>query len=221
MFKLQSSSKYFPFDVAIHLLRFFSTAQNSFWTCWFWCLLVLLLLFLVSPLPHWQNISLWGPFSSEETKKKLLGVRLVNKEGGAQGVKLFWVKNCWMLSMVWAGALVNHPSGNGQMRWESLKKNSLKLNAASHKMPAGTWYRWVPKTLTSRGSLYYKGLILQKISQVIWGVPSSHAIENTMHIKYTIFNYILVYIIYYSLYIKAFIKLTSKSAQRQLLLFIH
>ena len=36
--------KVLSFD-AMRLLRFFSTAQNSFWTLWFWCLLVLLLLF--------------------------------------------------------------------------------------------------------------------------------------------------------------------------------
>ena len=50
----------------LHFMRytywdFFFTAKNSFWTHWFWCLLVLLPLF-VSPLPHEQNISLWGIF---------------------------------------------------------------------------------------------------------------------------------------------------------------
>ena len=50
----------------------FSTAQNSFWTHWFWCLLVLLP-FFVLPLPHLQNISLWTLFSSGETKKNHLG----------------------------------------------------------------------------------------------------------------------------------------------------
>ena len=42
----------------LHLMQYtypgvFSTAQNSFWTCQFWCLLVLLL-FFVLPLPHGQ-----------------------------------------------------------------------------------------------------------------------------------------------------------------------
>ena len=49
MFKLQSPSMYSPFD-ATHLWDVFSTAQNSFWTHQFWCLLVLLT-FFVSPLP--------------------------------------------------------------------------------------------------------------------------------------------------------------------------
>ena len=71
MFQLQTPSNYFPF-YAIHLSRsFFPMAQNSFWTHWFWCLLVLLL-FFVSPLPHWQSVSLWGLFSSRETKKNVV-----------------------------------------------------------------------------------------------------------------------------------------------------
>ena len=105
------------------------TAQNTFWTHRFRCLLVLLLLF-VSRLPHWQNVSLWVLFSSGETTISHSGWGQVNREGGI-GVMLFLVKN-WTLSGVWAGALVNHPSWNGQMHWKSLQKNSLKLNAASH-----------------------------------------------------------------------------------------
>ena len=59
----------------LHLMQytyqdFFSTAQNSFWTCWFWCLLQLLLFFVLF-LPHWQNVSLWRLFSSGETNKKV------------------------------------------------------------------------------------------------------------------------------------------------------
>ena len=52
MSKLQSPSKYSPFD-AIHLSRWLTTAQNSFWTHWFWCLLVLLLFFCFT-------FSTWG-----------------------------------------------------------------------------------------------------------------------------------------------------------------
>ena len=59
MFKLQSPSKYSPLD-ATHLLRPFFHSP-SFWTRWFWCLKVLLP-FIVSYLPHQQNVSLWGLF---------------------------------------------------------------------------------------------------------------------------------------------------------------
>ena len=90
MFKLQSPSKSSPFD-AMHLLR--PTAQNSFRTHQFWCLLVLLLFCLfVSPVPHWWNVSLWGIPSSRETKESHLGQDQVNKEGRALGSCCFWSK---------------------------------------------------------------------------------------------------------------------------------
>ena len=149
MFKLQSLSKYSPFDV-IHLLRCFSIAQNSFWTCQFWCLLVLLP-FFVSPLPYWQNISLWGIFSLGELR-------------WGTGVMIFLLKNFWTLSMVRAGVLVNHPSSNGQMHWKSLQRNSVKPNTASHNN--ASWYTDTDVFLEhslSRGSLYYKGPAIQKI----------------------------------------------------------
>ena len=66
-FKLQSPSKYSSFD-AIHLLRRFFHCSDSFWTHWFLCLLVLLP-FFVSLLPHQQNVSIWGHFSSGKQKK--------------------------------------------------------------------------------------------------------------------------------------------------------
>ena len=100
----------------------FSTAQNSFWAGWFWCLLVLLL-FFISLCPHRQHGFLWGHFSSGETKQSCSRWDWLNREGGSRGVKPFLVKNCWTVSVVWAGVLVNHPSGNGQMCWKSLQKN--------------------------------------------------------------------------------------------------
>ena len=49
----------------------------------------------LSPLPHWQNIFFSGLFSSgETTTKSHLGRDQVNREGEAQGVMQFWVKNC-------------------------------------------------------------------------------------------------------------------------------
>ena len=74
----------------------FSTAQNSFWTRRLLCLLVLLP-FFVSPLPHQQNISLWGLLSSRETnKQKSLWWDQVN-EGVGLGIIPFLVKSSWIL----------------------------------------------------------------------------------------------------------------------------
>ena len=82
-FKLQSPSKYSPFH-AIHLSgHFFFHRLEQF-------LNTLTLMpfsasaFFVSLLPHQQNVSLWGFFSSGETNKKSHpGLDQVNREFGA------------------------------------------------------------------------------------------------------------------------------------------
>ena len=118
MFQLQSPSKYSPVD-AIHIPRFFfSTAQNSFWTHWFWCLLVLLP-FFVSSLPHPQNICIWGLFLLGQTKKSCSGQDWGMRRVGHRSHGIFG-QNSWTHSAVWAGALVNRPSWNGQTHWKSL-----------------------------------------------------------------------------------------------------
>ena len=106
----------------LHLMQytyqdFFPTVQNSFCTCQFGCLLVLLL-FFVSPLPHQQNVSLW--LSSRETKKGRLGeIRWIGKveHGGhaSLGPKLntqYGVGRCTCKSPI--------------MKWANLLKESSK-----------------------------------------------------------------------------------------------
>ena len=91
IFKLQWPPKYTPFD-AIHPSRLLSTAQNSFWTHQCWCLLMILP-FFVSPLSHWQNISLWGLFSfRKRNRNSHLGQDWVNREGGTRGHAIFGQK---------------------------------------------------------------------------------------------------------------------------------
>ena len=82
MFKLQSSLKFSPFN-AVYLLRLFFHYSKWFWTHQFWWLLVILP-FFVSPLLHWQNVSLWGLFSSGK-KKSCSEWDQMNKKGGAPG----------------------------------------------------------------------------------------------------------------------------------------
>ena len=92
---------------------------KRFWTCQFWCFLAFLQ-FFVLPLPHRQNVSLWGLFSSGETKNIAPGkIWQIGRAG--PGVMSFLVKNCWTLTVVWAGMLVNHPQQNEQMCWKILK----------------------------------------------------------------------------------------------------
>ena len=137
----------------LHLTKYtiwdiFSTAQNSFSPLQLLCLLVLLL-FLVSPLPPQQNISLWGLFSPGKQKQKATQgeIRWIGRVG--HGGHAILVKNCWTLSSVWAGALINPPSWNGQMCWKSLQK---KFTEAEHSLSQQCqlvhYYRWVPGTFT-------------------------------------------------------------------------
>ena len=123
----------------------FPTAQNSFWTRWFWCFLMLLW-FFVSPFPHQQNVSLWGLFPSGETKARG-EIGWIGRVG--HGDDLFLVKNCWILREVWAGVLINHPSWNGRMCWKSFQKKFTEAKCSlSQQRQLVHWYRWVPRTLT-------------------------------------------------------------------------
>ena len=150
-----------------------SMAPNSVWTCQWGCLLVLLP-FFVSPLPHQQNVSLWELFSSGETntQKKSLGERSGEEGGGAWGSWPFLVKNWWTLSTVWAGVLLNHPSWNGQTRWESLQKNftEAKCSLSQHHQLVH-WHRWVPRTLTSQGKPGLQGARPLESNSSLFGVP--------------------------------------------------
>ena len=173
MFKLQSPSNYSPFDT-IHLSRCFFHCSKPFLNS-----LILLPLsasaVFVSTLPHRQNVSLWELISSSKTKKGHSEQDQVNREGGAWGSCCFLVKNCWTLSSVWAGVLVNHPSWNGKMRWNSLQKPIHWAECSLPQRQLEHSYRWVPRTLTySGGSLYYKGPTLQKIILVFLDTPPPH-----------------------------------------------
>ena len=67
-----------------------------------------------------RTFFIWG------NKRKSVRVRL----GVGHGGHAIFCSNCWTLSTVWAGVLVNRPSWNGQMC--CLQKSSLKPNTASH-----------------------------------------------------------------------------------------
>ena len=107
-----------------------SAAQNGFWTRGFWCLLVLLL-FFVSLLLYWENISLWGFFHEEN--------KIV-----AQG-QIGWIGRVAHGSRaIFGQKLPNTQHGVGRcahkfpiMKWanvakESSKKNSAKLSLSQH-----------------------------------------------------------------------------------------
>ena len=145
----------------VHLLRCFFHCSKQFLNLSILMTFSVSAVFLVSPHPHQQNVSLWGFSSSRETKICHSGQDRMSREDGAQQ---FLVKNCWTLSGVWGDALINHPSWNGQKCVESSKKHSLKPNAASHNNTS--WYTdpdGFPEHSPSKGSLYHKGPALQKV----------------------------------------------------------
>ena len=140
-FKLQSP----PFH-AIHLLR-----------CFFHC------------SKQFLNLSILMPFSasagfcftsSEMAKHFLLRTFFIRGNKKVSWSKTGWigrvghgshavlVKNSWMLSVVWAGALVNHPWWNGQTCWVFKKKFTEAKCSLSRQRHLVHWHRWVPRTLT-------------------------------------------------------------------------
>ena len=150
MFKLQSPSKYSRFD-AIHLLRlFFPLLKTVFKHFDFDAFL--LPFFPTSPtsVKHFslRTFFIWG------NKKKSHQVWLGDLERVGHKHHTVLVKNCWTLSVMWAGALVNHPSWNERTCWKSLHKNLLKPNAASHNNTS--WYTDIDRFLEhspSQGNL--------------------------------------------------------------------
>ena len=141
----------------LHLMQYtyrdvFSTAQNRFLN------FSILMPFSTSVLFCFissisVNISLWGLFSSGETKKSHSEWDQVNREGGAWGSCHFgWKTDRHSVphgSMVWAGVLINHPSWNGQIHGKSLHKEFTEAKCSlSQQRQLVHWYRWVPRVLT-------------------------------------------------------------------------
>ena len=144
---------------------FFSTAQNRFWTHKFWCFLVILQF-----LFHLFHISKTFPFQyffSAGEIKKLLRVK---SRVGLGGDAVF----CQKLNTQHGVGRCAHKSP--VMKWanalKETKKISLKLNTASHSTSWCTDTDGFLEHTPSRGSLYYKTIILfQKIILVFWCPP--------------------------------------------------
>ena len=113
----------------------FSTAQNSVWTHQFWCLLVLLQSFVL-PLLHRQNVSIWGLFSSGETKIDSWGkIRWLGRMGHG-GHAVFGQK------------LPNTQRGVGRCTYRSPIMKWANVCGLSQQLQLVPWSRWVPRTLT-------------------------------------------------------------------------
>ena len=119
----------------------------------------------VSLLPHWQNLKV--PFEDffhlGKQEKSHSGRDQVNREGGAWGHAVLGQK---LLNTVQCGQVhssITHCE-MGECVERVFKKNSLKPNTGCHNNVS--WYTDTDGFLEhspSRGSLYYKGPMLQKI----------------------------------------------------------
>ena len=126
----------------------------SLWTRQFWCLLVLLL-FFVSLLPHWQNVSPWILFSSGETKTSYSGRDWVNREGGAWESCRFGQKLMNIQHGV-GRSTCKSPIMNGQtwvfkkIHWS--RTQPLKTIPAGTMIQMGSWNTHLEReTCTTRG----------------------------------------------------------------------
>ena len=114
----------------LHLMQY--TYQDIFFYCskQFLNLLILmplvLLPFFVSPLPHQQNVSLWGLLSLGNKKKLLLGQDGVNREGGGMGIMPFFGQK--LLNTQRCGQLCSSPI----MKWANALKESAKKKKKIH-----------------------------------------------------------------------------------------
>ena len=109
---------------------FFSTAQTSFATHRFWCLLMFLLflfhLFHIGKTFSFEDFFHWG------NRRKSGWIERAGRGGHAAFVQKL------LNTQHGVDVLIKHPLWNGQTHWKSLKKNLPKLNAASHNTTS--WY---------------------------------------------------------------------------------
>ena len=165
-FKLQWHSKYSLFDT-IHLWGHFFYCLNSFWTHWFWCPLVLLLLFFVC-LFHLFHIGKMFPFEDffhlgKQTKEVTWAWDQVNREGGE------WCFSPKVLN-------TRHSVGRWTckppiMKWAKALKEFSRKNYWRSVQPVTTPPDVFLEHWLSSGSLYYKWPTLQKIFLVFLGFP--------------------------------------------------
>ena len=138
MFKLQSPSKYCPFDV-VHLSRHLFHCSKQFLNS------SILMLFSASAiLFHLSHISKMFPFEYlfhlGKQNKVAWGWDGVNKEGGAQGSCCFGQK---LLITQHSVGRCAHKSPI--MKWANFTEAKHSL---SQQCQLVHWHRWVPRTLT-------------------------------------------------------------------------
>ena len=172
IFKSPSPSKHSPSD-AIHLSRCFSTAQNSFWTCQFWWLLVLLP-FFVSLLPHQKMFPFEDFFHPGKQTNRQKVTQGEIRWMGIMGYRAHGIFGQKLLNTQFSVGRCTHKSPI--MKWANmLKECSKKFTEAEHSLSQlgqlVHWYRRVPRTLTWKGKPVLQGACPPFFQEIIpfWG----------------------------------------------------
>ena len=177
------------------LIDIFSTAQNSLWTHWFRCLLVILPFLFPTSSTSAKCFPSRTSFIQENKTVIQDKIRWIGRV--CHGDHAVLVKNCWTLSGRCGQVLLkitHHEMGKCVER--GFRKNSLKLNTTSYNNSSwdtdtGVFLEHSP----GRGSLYYKGFTPQKITAVFW--LSFIYICVCVYVYICIYTYINMYIYLY------------------------
>ena len=143
MLKLQSPSKYFPFDV-IHLSRCFFHCPKQFLNS------SILMPFSASAFFYFISSTSAKPFPLRtffiqgNNKKSCWGWDWVNREGGVWGSCHFWPKTAEYSA--WCGRVHYHEVGKWVER--VLNKFTEAEHILSQQRQLVHWHRCVPRTLT-------------------------------------------------------------------------
>ena len=170
MFKLQSPSKYSPFDL-IHVSRLFLHCLKQFLNVSIFMLLRTSTVFCFISSTLAKGFPL-RTFFIRGNKNSLLGRDLMNWEGGTWGSCRFLVKNCWTLSTQCGRCAHKSPV----MKWANVlkesSKNSLKPTVASHNN--SSWCTDTEGFLehTPSGGVVLQGARPPEDNSVFWGPPS-------------------------------------------------
>ena len=144
MFKLQSPSKYSPFDV-IHLLRCSFHCSKQFLNSSILMPFRASAIFFVSPFSG-KCFPLRTFFIRGNKKKVTWGKIGWIGRVGQRGHVIFGQK---LLNTQCGQVLIYHPLWNGQMCWKNLLKNFTEAkHSLSQQSQLVHWYRRVPRTLT-------------------------------------------------------------------------
>ena len=159
--------------IGVHLLRHFFHCSKQFLNSWILMSFTASAVFCFTSSPSAKHSSL-RTFLSGETKKHRLGWDHVNKGGGEWGHAVFGQK---LVNTVQCGLCApKSPSVKrlNSLKESSKKKNSLKLNTASHSNTYNDTDGFL-KHSPGGGNLYYnKGPTFQKIIWVFGESPLAH-----------------------------------------------